>query len=278
MKLTKDFIHNAKLMITPMVLSAVMVGSHFSFAEAEQYQGYEVKATYTHDDANISGSQLTFEYLPQSLYEVNCKTGHIKDIILKPGETIQYIGAGDTAQWMVDNTVVDGTAHVYVKPKLSEITTNLIVNTEYHSYRLVLISTDTYNPIVRWNFAKEEAEIYEDNQREKQKSLHKGTAQTNTFKKLNFNYQIERKKKLEEQFLPVSIYDDGIHTYIKMQNNNKYDLPIIYNVNRENTLTLANYRVCGNLFIVDKVFSHGRIIYTNKASVDFVAHKKAKGE
>ena len=89
--------------------------------------------------------------------------------------------------------------------------------------------------------------------------------------------KLEKKKKIEDHFLPVSIYDDGIHTYIKMQQNNKYDLPVIYNVSREKLLTLTNYRVRGNLFIVDKVFTHGRIIYTNKASVDFVSSKN-KGE
>lgn len=270
---------NARFFSTPIIfLSVVLFVSHFSFAFAEEYQGYEVKAKYTYDDADISGSQLTFEYLPQSLYEINCKTGHITDIVLKPGENIQYIGAGDTAQWMVDNTVVDGVAHVYVKPKLTDITTNLIINTEYHSYRLVLTSTDIYHPIVRWDFTKEEAEIFEENERNKYQNIRNTNSKSDVLKKLNFNYKLEKKKKIEDHFLPVSIYDDGIHTYIKMQQNNKYDLPVIYNVNREKVLTLTNYRVRGNLFIIDKVFTHGRIIFTNKASVDFISCKKNKGE
>lgn len=270
---------NASLISTTLVLSALLIGLHFSFsAYAEKYQGYEVKAKYTYDDANISGSQLTFEYVPQSLYEVNCKIGHITDIILKQGETIQYIGAGDTAQWMVDNTVVDGTAHVYVKPKLTDITTNLIVNTEYHSYRLVLTSTDTYHPIVKWNFAKEDAAIFEENERSKYgKAKGDGSIRPNDFKKLNFNYKLDRHKNMEAHFLPVSIYDDGIHTYIKMQQNNKYDLPVVYSVSQNNELSLVNYRVLGNLFVIDRVFEHGRIFYTRKASVDFLTSKN-KGE
>ncbi len=183
----KFLYRNARFFSTPIIfLSAVLIVSHFSFAFAEEYQGYEVKAKYTYDDADISGSQLTFEYLPQSLYEINCKTGHITDIVLKQGETIQYIGAGDTAQWMVDNTVVDGTAHVYVKPKLTDITTNLIINTEYHSYRLVLTSTDVYHPIVRWDFTKEDAEILEENERNKYRAVKKSNQKNGRIKKIKF--------------------------------------------------------------------------------------------
>lgn len=260
----------SKYLILFLTLSFISISTNI-FAEET------IKAKYQIEDSNIVGSQIEFEYYPESLYEVNCQIGHITDIVLKPGEEIIYIGAGDTAQWMVDQAIVNNTSHVYIKPKVSEATTNLIINSNFHSYRLIIQSTDNFYPIVKWNFNQEEqkarASIY-NKQLQDDGYFDKNGVLTQRPKKLNFNYSLTKKKQITNVFIPLSIYDDGLKTYIKMQPNNKYDLPVLYNVDKAENITLVNYRIKGNLFIVDKVFEHGRLMFTNKAYIDFKATKK----
>lgn len=264
---------NKKLLVITNLIVATFAHSAYAYEINANIKPIYQKS----QDAQIVGSQAEFVYHNESLYEVNCQIGHITDITLRPSEEITYIGAGDTAQWMVDKAIVVDTAHVYIKPKVSDVSTNIIINTTHHSYRLLLNSTDNYYPIVKWSFADEEEKNNALIQSDKLKA--DGYKDKNGYlvarpKKLNFAYKITKKKNITDVYLPLAIYDDGLKTYIKMQPNNKYDLPVLYHVDKAKKVTLVNYRIRGNLFIADRVFQHGRLIYTNKSSIDFVECKK----
>lgn len=241
-----------------------------------------VKAVYRIDDAELVASQLNYEYHPESLYSVDCQVGYITDITLKPGDSVTHIAAGDTAQWMVDSATIGSTTHIYVKPLVKDIDTNFIITTNRHVYRLVLTSSDFYIPIVKWNFSKEDAELAA-----AIKKAIESTGNNNEDKVIlpyvkprrhNYAYEIKKKKNIEKEFCPTAIYDDGIRTYIRMPKSNKYDLPVLYTVDRENKMTLVNYRVKGNLFIADRCFTHARLVFGKKMSLDFVPTKKGGDE
>lgn len=74
----------------------------------------EPKAIYRIDDAELVASQLNYEYYPESLYNVDCQVGYVTDIVLKPGDSVTHIAAGDTAQWMVDSANIGNVTHIYV--------------------------------------------------------------------------------------------------------------------------------------------------------------------
>lgn len=240
----------------------------------------EPKAIFQSDDANITASQMVYEYAPESLYHIDTQIGFITDIMLKPGETVQHIAGGDTVQWLVDQATVNGVAHVYIKPLAANIRTNMIISTATHSYRLVLSSTNRFDPIVSWRFSAEEAAV--NKKRESLIRSAKGIPQDASIvsdskktKKLNFHYRFIKKKNVTEDMIPVSVFDDGIRTYIRMNPSNRYDLPVLYNVDdlEKNKLTLVNYRVKGNMFIADRCFTRARLSFAAKRSLDFIPEK-----
>ena len=49
-----------------------------------------------------------------------------------------------------------------------------------------------------------------------------------------------------------------------MPQSNKYDLPVLYNVDYENKMTLVNYRIKNGYIIADRVFRKARLCYTPK--------------
>jgi type IV secretion system protein VirB9 len=255
-----------KILLSAALLAAISVTC---FAD-------EPKAVFRADDANITASQMIYEYAPESLYHVDTQVGYITDIMLKPGEVVQHIAGGDTVQWLVDQATVNGVAHVYIKPKAKGIMTNMIISTATHSYRLVLSSTDQFNPIVSWRFTNEDNAAAQ--KRESLIRSAKGIPQDipvfsdgNT-KKLNFHYRYIKMKNLTDDMIPISVFDDGVRTYIRMKSSNRYDLPVLYNVDNldKNKLTLVNYRVKGNMFIADRCFTRARLSFAAKRSLDFV--------
>lgn len=238
----------------------------------------ETQAIYRTSDASVNASELSFEYNSASIYEIDCQVGYLTDIILRPGERVTHIAAGDTMQWMVDQAVIGNTTHVYIKPKVKDITTNLIINTGVRSYRLTITSGDTYTPIVSWTFAAEEkaeAEAIAKSRAAHQSLLNKTAESPDD---LNFNYTFTRKRNIEEYKQPIAVFDDGVRTYIKMPKSNRYELPVLYNVGKDKKLMLINYRVKGNMYIADRCFTRARLIFGAKSSIDIIPKTEKDGD
>ncbi len=223
------------------------------------------KAVYVSGDSEQVGARITYDYLTDSMFHVNTKVGYVTDIEMKAGERITYIAGGDTARWLIDKATVSNTEHVYIKPMEKNITTNIIINTNLHSYRLEVTSCDSYDPLITFKF--------EDRNSGngivipgRKKSDFRVSAQN-----LNYQYRIKAKTKADISLMPSEIFDDGTKTYIRIPKSNKYDLPVIYNIDPwdSNTLSMVNYRSQGDYFIVDRVMEHGRLFYHQKFYVDF---------
>ena len=72
---------------------------------------------FTQDAINSQGnSTMIFSYAPNQLYKIYCRKGYLTDLAFKKGESIQFVGGGDTAGWMVSDSTVDGVPHLYIKP------------------------------------------------------------------------------------------------------------------------------------------------------------------
>ena len=100
------------------------------------------------EDANLVGSAVVYNYNEMNQYKIRAKIGYITDIMLKPGEALQEIVAGDTERWQVSSANVAGVYHVYIKPLKADITTNLIILSDARSYRLIMTSSNVYDDIV----------------------------------------------------------------------------------------------------------------------------------
>ena len=138
---------NKKLMISSAILATVL-STGFAFAEDQEL--------YNTWDGSKNASKITYEYKPDSLFEVHTKVGYVTDLKLKPGENITYMAAGDTSRWLIDKSTVAGVTHVYIKPIAKGIMTNLIINTSSHSYRLLIDEGSGFSAIIEFSFPKEE--------------------------------------------------------------------------------------------------------------------------
>lgn len=251
-----------------------------SVALANQKPVYEVEDGY-----NIA-SRVSYEYHDGSLYRVNTQIGYATDIALHSGETFQNIVAGDTRQWSVDKAKVGDTYHVYIKPLVKDVTTDMVINTDRRSYRLLVTSTDTYTPLITFDFIEEmyrdlaNTVVYRD--KAEKEFLDIFTEEKNgtvVVKKMNYKYKTKSSgNDMDKELCPVKVFDDGVRTYIEMPNN-RYDLPVLYNVDdsasdKKKALSLVNYRVKGKYYIADRVFNHARLQYTTKLFVDISPKKE----
>lgn len=253
-----------------------------SISFASPVSAYE-KDIYLTGDGDSIAAMTQYDYKPHSLFTVYCKPGYLTDIMLKKGETPTYIGAGDTSRWMIDQADVDGIHHVYIKPFKTDIETNLIINTDEHSYRFVIASDgENYTPIVSFTFSDEEKKAMDDayhrqllqekpmTKKEKQYRDIFFTKQKNIYvrKDLNTHYEVKRHGSISDELYPVRIFDDGKKTYFEMSSSNLYELPVLYNIDAKNKPVLVNYRVKGPFLIADRIFEKARLQFSGQAYLD----------
>lgn len=226
---------------------------------------------YVEDPVSWDGSAAVFNYAPYDQYVVYTRVGYVTDIVLRPGEVVQKVAAGNTLQWAVEKDDVANNAHVYIKP-LAESTTNVIINTTERSYRL-LVTAENPNYVqfvVRWNYPHEE-------ERERQQAMVAATAAIKAQNaeiaaaneragRIHTNYKCVKNKNVTERLIPKSVFDDGKKTYIEITQDNTQNMPVIYYYDDfdKSKLQLANYRLKGNFLEIDRVMNNMKLQFSQK--------------
>lgn len=209
---------------------------------------------------------MVFQYSPNQLYKVYCRVGYLTDIALKDGETITFVGGGDTAAWMLDTATVGSTPHLYIKPISKDVNTNIVVNTTEHTYQLILNSSDWYNPMVRWNYGIENS-INAKKQKKKDEKIIIGETTAYSVDRLNFNYSVSG----NQDWKPVMIFDDGQKTYIKFKKL-KSTMPVLFiREKNKKSVAMVNYKVKDDCYIVDKLFDEAQLRMNDKDIVTITA-------
>ena len=219
-------------LVVSVILGMAAVGS------AAEWQ----KPVYVPSDGESKGARVTYEYKVDSLFRVNTKLGYVNDIELKPGEMVTHIVGGDTKRWMIDKAVVGNVQHVYIKPIEPNIETNFTFPDS---------SSPAYSAPRRTREADMDVRLYGKN--------------------INRNYEIRVKKKADKALIPLEIFDDGRQTFIRMSKENRYDFPVLYNIDPwdKKNITMVNYRVQGEYFVADGVYPQGRLFYRQNFWIDF---------
>lgn len=231
----------------------------------------EQKAVYEKYDGDNVGARVTFPYKDDSLFKVNTRPGFVTDIQLRQGEELTYVAGGDTKTWLIDKAKVNGTQHVYLKPLFPGKHTNIIVNTDQHTYRLDVWSGEgEYDPLVTFEFADVRPASYQE------VNTPMDVLEGLDLSRMNKNYEIKAKKKEKfSELIPDSVMDDGFRTYIKIPETNRYDMPVLYMINPwDGKKTLVNYRVLKGYFVADVVMAHGQLFYHQKYAIDFFNKEK----
>lgn len=240
MKLTK------KRTILTAALALVVAGGSLNI-QAHQ-PGYVAPTS-----ENLIGSNVVFDFNENMQYQVRTKIGYLTDIMLRSGETVQGVVAGDTERWKITVATVNNVAHVYIKPLEKNIETNLIVNTNNRSYRFIVSSGDVFDDVVSFkNVPASRAEIHAHEARAEKK---KETTVAPNIRRANQNYEYRKIKNISSRNLPTVVFDDGLKTYISIPADNRQELPVVYNSTNKKKMNLVNYRIKDGYMIVDSIMA-----------------------
>lgn len=246
------------------MISTFLVGSTFAH---DTEDGVTYYPSYSDNTANV------YNYNKYKQFEINTKVGYVTDVQLRPGEVVQKIASGNTIQWQVDVDIIDGVQHVYIKPMVSGIRTNMIINTDQRSYRFLVNSTDEMEYVVVFNFAELDREAQLKAEAE---ALAAQQARLDNLKRLqnthfNTNYKVIKTKNVKTAYVPKNIFDDGQKTYIEVSDLALRDnLPLVYSYDdwEKGKLQLVNYRLKNNVIEIDKVVNKMRVMFSQNSYFD----------
>lgn len=223
--------------------------------------GEEITAeAYVQDayDAANRGVEVVFPYVPHQVYQIYLQEGFVTDIRLEQNETLKYVGGGDTIRWKIDTsttgTMANRVTHIFVKPTQRGISTNLIINTDRRTYQLLLVSGDSFNPIVSWILPKSDTELLKEKRIKSYSTINP--------RKLDFNYKISDK---DLKWAPAQVFSSENKTYLKMKPDiANTELPAFFVLDDENKMTLVSYRFVKGYLVVDRLFDKAVLIQGKK--------------
>ena len=223
----------------------------------------------TQDAVNAQGnSTMTFAYSPTQLYKIYCRRGYLTDLEFRKGETIQFVGGGDTAGWAVSSATVDGVPHLYIKPVVEVSTTNLIVTTDKRSYQLIIHSADWYNPMVTWTYAAEDRQNMLRTQ-QKEEALRTTSVNVSSVENLDFSYKVKGKNA---EYRPEMVFSDGMRVYLKFKKIPQRQVPIFIQEKENRMMTLINYQQKDDYYIIDAPFDKAQLQVSEHENIT-IEHK-----
>ncbi|WP_158879953.1 TrbG/VirB9 family P-type conjugative transfer protein [Rhodanobacter sp. L36] len=206
-----------------------------------------------------------YQYLPDHIYQVRTGLGITTQIELSPSEKILDFSTGFSSGW--DLTRRENV--FYLKPKNVDVDTNMMIRTETHSYifELKVVATDwktldqakragvqykiTFGYPGNTSFSDQVAKIAK--APELDTELVKG-------RDYNFDYSYAARSKTAPWLIPVTVYDDGRFTYIKMSDLRQFptgNFPEVFMRELEHGGdTVVNTTVEGNNIVVHGTYPY----------------------
>jgi len=214
-----------------------------------------------------------------------CRPLRLTNIELEPGEQVRNIHISDSSRWIVSGAASGTdellTTHVIVKPQFPEIAANMLIHTDRRTYSLELISITEgqYMPFVGFVYPEvpagtrasdaeswstllsmyQQADIAK-NAAEAQEAARQASLGARGVKP-DAVYTLYTIKVIKGgsniPWKPTTVYDAKGHTYIVMPERMQVTESPAFFIKANGREKLTNYRVEGNLFIVDRLFDIG---------------------
>jgi type IV secretion system protein VirB9 len=205
----------------------------------------------------INAAQI-YPFSENALYRLYAAPGQVTDVALEPGETLSAISAGDTVRWAVGDTASGaGTSrqvHVMVKPFAAGLTTNLVILTDKRAYHLQLASTErTAMAALSWSYPQEALIAARAAAEQGPLTIDAGLQVDD----LKFRYAVSGDNP---PWKPVRVFDDGKKVYIQFPDQiDRGEAPPLFVVGQDGQSELVNYRMRGNFYVVDRLFSKAEL-------------------
>lgn len=204
--------------------------------------------------AFVSGAQV-YPFREGTIYQVYAAPGLVTDIALQPGEDLIAVASGDTARWVIGDTISGSgeskQTHVLVKPFLAGLTTNLVITTSRRAYHVRLVSTaGTALSSMRWTYPQDDLLALH---RKAEAALAAAPIASGlAIEQLNFGYAISGDKPA---WRPRRAFDDGQKTYIEFPASLATgEAPPLFVIGTDGKAELVNYRQRDRFYIVDRIF------------------------
>ncbi len=176
--------------------------------------------------------------------------------------------SGDTVRWnigvMKSGSGDDAKTHIIIKPLDEDIETNLIVTTDRHVYQLRLRSGLYHMPSVSWNYPQEVRAQFDEMLKKKESEL-----PVVSLEQVRFTYDIAGDNY---DWKPLKVFDDGVKTFIQMPRAMKSsESPVFFVLSDDGEPTIANYRVKGDYYIIDRLFKEAelRVGKEDRVTIEF---------
>jgi len=202
---------------------------------------------------DYSHAAIIYQYDADLVYEVYTQPLRVSDICLEPGEiALETPFVSDSERWILGGGVSYennlSVQHIYVKPASAGLSASLIINTSRRVYRIILRSyANVYMPVVRWRYTA----VMPQNFFPSPLSDYAGKDNSSLDPSLlSFNYRIKHSLFKKPYWIPDLVFDDGSKTYIRFPAQVlQREMPAVF----ENKRYVLNYRVIGNLIVIDKL-------------------------
>ena len=203
---------------------------------------------------------------------VDCAPLRTTDIQLQPGETITDVALGDTERWMATPAASgdprNAVPHLAVKPQVPGTETNVTIYTTKHIYHLLLRSRGRAMQQVEFYYPDELSEAMKAADtaaaNAKQEAVDPPADSDNVVKvaavdpaQLNFAYTVAG---ANIPWKPIRAFDDGSHVYVQMPAGMKSSEAPALLINAGSGTQMVNYRVKGNYYVVDRLFSDAILV------------------
>ncbi|GHV06751.1 hypothetical protein FACS189485_15810 [Spirochaetia bacterium] len=225
---------------------------------------------------NYSHAARVYDYHHDQVFEIYTQILRTTDIYLEPGEfAVELPFISDSERWIVGAGINQQNGqliqHIYIKPKESGLEASMIINTDRRVYHILLRSYSTvYMPIVRWDYQNKGFPLNFASPGMLPQAANiangitpQGVSLTEDIEYvdprfLSFDYKIKFNVFRRPSWMPRLIYDDGKKTYIVFDESAlQMELPGIF----ENKRDIINYRVDGDLVIIDKLIETITVTY-----------------
>lgn len=175
------------------------------------------------------------------------KPGFKTDILLPAGDKLQRITCGDRQRFDI-KTYYDKSDlrwHVYVQPYQHDVTTNIIISTDRHTFQAKLETTELLKPFVRWDVPDDVYAGYKDRN---------VVMDVENVKDLNFDY--DHNGKLSAAWAPLNVFDDKHwNTYLSFEKNILQRInPVILGKSEDGTMVIVPYEKRGDIIVMNKVY------------------------
>jgi P-type conjugative transfer protein TrbG len=196
-----------------------------------------------------------FPFSDGAIYQVYTAPGAVTDIALQPGESLVAVAAGDTVRWVIGDTTSGSGAekrtHILVKPFASGLATNLVITTDRRSYQVQLAATaHTAMAALSWIYPADQ--LIALRRAADQAALAAPVAEGLSVDSLHFNYAISGDRAA---WRPIRAFDDGRQTFVEFPASIAVgEAPPFFIIGPTREAELANYRVRGRFYVIDRIF------------------------